>query len=156
MKMIHGYSRTGEENRKLEKIKSNTMMEINLRYLRSEHNRHYRFPLQENDSEEEGEDQYDPALSKKELIIYDLNSQNSLQPSRSPSKKTLSLESSRRVVSLELERDNWQRERFLRLDFQAKNRIKPSISSKHLTKKNSFSDKMKNGSSRLRLPELKI
>lgn len=51
MKMIYGYSRTAEENRKLEKIKSNTMMEINLRYLRSDHNRHYRFPLKDNDSE---------------------------------------------------------------------------------------------------------
>lgn len=47
MKMIHNYTRTAEENRKLEKIKANTMMEINIRYLRSEHNRHYRFPFKE-------------------------------------------------------------------------------------------------------------
>jgi hypothetical protein len=46
MKMIHNYNRTSEESKKLEKIKANTMMEINIRYLRCEHNRHYRFPLQ--------------------------------------------------------------------------------------------------------------
>lgn len=107
--MINNYSRTNEENRKLEKIKSNTMMEINLRYLRSDHNRHYRFPLSEIESEVEEDNTFDPFLAKKELIIYDLHSQNSLQASKSPSKKTLSLESSRRVVSLELERDSWQR-----------------------------------------------
>lgn len=68
MKMIHGYSRTTDENRKLEKIKSNTMMEINLRYLRSEHNRHYRFPLRETTeatSSDEEDSMDDPSLDKK-------------------------------------------------------------------------------------------
>lgn len=68
MKMIHGYSRTTDENRKLEKIKSNTMMEINLRYLRSEHNRHYRFPLRETTeatSSDEEDSMDDLSLVKK-------------------------------------------------------------------------------------------
>lgn len=65
MKMINNYSRTPEENRKLEKIKSNTMMEINLRYIRSDHNRHYRFPLAEIDSEPEEDNAFDPFLAKK-------------------------------------------------------------------------------------------
>lgn len=91
MKMINNYSRTAEESKKLDKIKSNTMMEINIRYLRCEHNRKYRFPLNQEDSEEEEELNYDPFLPKKENVIYDLNSQNSVKPSRSPSKKTLSL-----------------------------------------------------------------
>lgn len=41
------------------------MMEINIRYLRSEHNRHYKFPFNENDSEEESQTAYDPYISKK-------------------------------------------------------------------------------------------
>lgn len=41
MKLIKGYTRTQEEIKKLDRIKVNTMMEINLRYLRSESNRYY-------------------------------------------------------------------------------------------------------------------
>lgn len=55
MKLIKSYNPTDEELKKLERIKINTMMEINIRYLRSEHNRYYKFPLigRENDSESE-------------------------------------------------------------------------------------------------------
>lgn len=51
MKMIKSYSPSEEEVKKLERIKINTMMEINIRYLRSEHNRYYKFPKKpENES----------------------------------------------------------------------------------------------------------
>lgn len=58
MKMIKNYKRLPEEVQKLEKIKNNTMMEINLRYIRSEHNRKYRFP--KNISDEESEEEKSP------------------------------------------------------------------------------------------------
>lgn len=54
MKMIKNYSRSEEETRRLDRIKNNTVMEINLRYLKSEHNRYYRFPkFATDDSSEE-------------------------------------------------------------------------------------------------------
>lgn len=133
--MIHNYSRTAEETSKLEKIKSNTMMEINIRYIRCEPNRQYKFPFREEESEDEQEIKYDPFLAKKELNIYDLHSQNSIRPSRSPSKKTISLENSRRVISLEVERGHGPRERLLRLDLKSKH----NLSNKNLTRKSSFS-----------------
>lgn len=54
MKLIKGYARTEEETKKLERIKVNTMMEINIRYLRSDHNRYYKFPkMQDSDSSDQ-------------------------------------------------------------------------------------------------------
>ena len=44
MKLIKNFKRSSEETDRLERIKVNTVMEINLRFLRSEHNRYYRFP----------------------------------------------------------------------------------------------------------------
>lgn len=45
MNLIHTYKHSPEEIKKLERIKNNTTMEINLRFLQSKHNREYRFPL---------------------------------------------------------------------------------------------------------------
>ena len=119
----------------------NTMMEINIRYLRSDHNRHYRFPLApESESPEDYEEEIkDPYIHKKELIVYDLFSQNVHAPSRSPPKKTLSLDNSRRIVSLELDRHPEHRERLLRLNLKGKQQL----SSKLITRKNSLSDKLR-------------
>lgn len=39
MTLIHNYKRTPEEIKNLEKVKTNTVMEINLRFLKSNHNR---------------------------------------------------------------------------------------------------------------------
>lgn len=44
LKYIRNYALTPAEARKLERIKANTMMEINIRYLRCEQNRQYKFP----------------------------------------------------------------------------------------------------------------
>lgn len=86
------------------------MMEINIRYMRSDHNRYYRFPKNkvenDSDSEEESREAY---LAKKENIFYDLRTQNELPPSRTLSQKVLSLDNTRRVASLEVERNNYQR-----------------------------------------------
>ena len=53
------------------------MMEINIRYMRSDHNRYYRFPKSkvENDSDSE-EESRESSLAKKENIFYDLRTQN--------------------------------------------------------------------------------
>jgi len=83
--------------------------------------------------------------------VYDLKSQNQLSPTKSLSKKILSLDNSRRVASLEIERNGWQRERILRLNIKGKN----EEYSKNLTRKNSLMVKMRKDGSRLRLPELK-
>lgn len=78
-------------------------MEINIRYMRSDHNRYYRFPKNtgeyDSDSEEESKESY---LGKKENIFYDLRTQNELPPSRTLSQKILSLDNTRRVASLEV------------------------------------------------------
>ena len=39
MTLIRNYKRTPEEIKNLDKVKTNTTMEINLRYLKSSHNR---------------------------------------------------------------------------------------------------------------------
>ena len=53
------------------------MMQINIRYLRSDHNRYYKFPKKEMEESSDDELQiYDPVIDKKENIIYDLRSQN--------------------------------------------------------------------------------
>lgn len=51
--MIKNFKRNSEEISKLDRIKDNTVLEINLRFLRSEHNKHYIFPKNEEDSEKE-------------------------------------------------------------------------------------------------------
>lgn len=103
MKLIKSYHPSDDEVKKLERIKMNTMMEINIRYLRSEHNRYYKFPkkINENDTDSE-EERYDSLLDKKENIIYDLRTQNELLPSKSVSQKILSLDNSRKVASLDV------------------------------------------------------
>lgn len=150
MKLIKSYTRSEEETRKLERIKMNTMMEINIRYLRSEHNRHYRFPKRTDpDDDDEDDDPADDPLARRENITYDLMTQNHLSPARALSHKVLSLDSSRKVTSLEIERTHWQRDRILRLNLKGKQH-----SSKAISRKNSLSDKRREGS-RLKLPELK-
>ena len=73
-------------------------MEINLRFLRSEHNRHYRFPkLSLSDSDEE--EPYTP-FQNKEPITYDLRTQNEVAK-KSAKKNLLSLENTRRIKSLD-------------------------------------------------------
>jgi hypothetical protein len=76
-------------------------MEINIRYLRSDHNRYYKFPKQHFESDSDSEEEHiDPLLTKKENVFYDLKSQNELPPSKTISHKILSLDNSRKVTSL--------------------------------------------------------
>lgn len=127
------------------------MMEINIRYLRSEHNRYYKFPKRpEAESSESDEEHNDSLLDKKENILYDLRAQNEVHPSKLLSHKILSLDNSRKVASLEVERNNFQRERLLRLHLKSTKQL----SSKNLTRKNSISDKVKKeaSSAKLKLP----
>ena len=53
-RMIQNYRRTPEEVRALEKLKSTTKMEINLRFMNCKHNKSYVFPLQELNEFDEG------------------------------------------------------------------------------------------------------
>lgn len=80
--------------------------------------------------------------------MYDLFSQNTHSPSKSPTKKTLSLDNSRRIVSLELDRHPEHRERLLRLNLKGKHQL----SNKLLTRKNSLNDKLRREPSKIRLP----
>lgn len=64
IKLIQNYTRTTEENKKLERIKNNTHMEINIRYLKSQHNRYYKFP-KNNEGESEDEGSAEEPLAKK-------------------------------------------------------------------------------------------
>lgn len=75
-------------------------MEINIRYLRCDHNRHYKFPFTQSNSDEEDNTFNDPYINKKELILYNLHSQNIASFSTSPEKRQISLSSSRKIISL--------------------------------------------------------
>lgn len=74
--MIKNYKRTPEETRRLEKIKDNTVLEINIRHLRSEHNRHFRFPKERGSSDEEDCEPQDNPFFSRETKMYDLKAQN--------------------------------------------------------------------------------
>lgn len=52
MRLIKNYRRNEEESNRLERIKDNTVLEINLRYLRSEHNKYYVFPKNLDDGDD--------------------------------------------------------------------------------------------------------
>lgn len=61
----------------LEKIKNNTVMEINLRFLRSEHNRYYKFPKDNEDSDDQEQNlEISNPFTLKQNILYDLRAQN--------------------------------------------------------------------------------
>lgn len=55
MRMIAEYQLTDEEIDYLLTIKRNTEIEIASRFVRSKHNKHYRFPFREVSGEEERE-----------------------------------------------------------------------------------------------------
>lgn len=110
MKMIKNYKKTNEEVQKLERIKDNTVLEINLRFLRSEHNKAYTFPKFDTDSDIDEKD-VNPFASKNNQL-YDLHTQNEIL-------KDLTLyklqESSKRVKSLDREKNEIESERIGRL-----------------------------------------
>ena len=54
--MIKEFRRSSEDLGKLDKIKKNTEMEINLRYLKSETNKKYKFPRNYNPESDSDED----------------------------------------------------------------------------------------------------
>lgn len=122
-------------------------MEINIRYLRSEHNRYYKFPKADSTDSEDGHQQ-----GRKEDTIYDLHSQNEVIRGRSVSSKVLSLDNSRKLVSLDVERNQWQKERLVRLNAKSKEHL-----SLKRSRKNSVGDKIRReeSSKLFRLPELK-
>ena len=65
--------------RKLEKIKDNTVLEINLRHLRSEHNRTYKFPKDDQSSDDEENVPTDNPFLSQQTKMYDLRTQNEIQ-----------------------------------------------------------------------------
>ena len=51
--MIHGYKRTPEDIRAMDKLRNATKMEINLRFLKSSHNKQYSFPRKNSDDNDD-------------------------------------------------------------------------------------------------------
>jgi hypothetical protein len=94
MEMIESYSLTKQEEEYLQKIKEETEFEIAIRFMKSQQNKNYVFPLgvvQEEDVLEEF-----PGRVSFEETFYDLCAQNYL-----PTKQKISkLVTSRRVKSL--------------------------------------------------------
>ena len=97
LKMIKNFKRTPDDVRKLERIKDNTVLEINIRHLRSEHNRTFKFPKSSEDSEsEDPQPDHNPFFSR-EAKLYDLRAQNEVTQ---PKIIKIDIETSRRVKSL--------------------------------------------------------
>lgn len=149
MTAIYNYKRSAEEVKMLEKVKQATNMEINLRFKNSLHNHTYKFPVFENSFDEEEEE----GLLSHPDILYDLHSQAEVVK-KSISTKTLSLDASRRVKSLEREH--------VGEDDQIIGKIhrRPILGKGHeisdlALRKNSLRDRKSRNRSNLRLPELR-
>lgn len=84
-------------------------------------------------------------------MFYDLKSQNELMKVKSISNKVLSLDNSRKILSLDMDRNQWQRERLLRLNAKSKQ----NLSLKRL-RKNSLSERYRKEESKFKLPEIRI
>jgi hypothetical protein len=52
------------------------MMEINIRYMRCDHNRHYKFPKNKDEEDSEDEREIVTPLARRENFSYDLRLQN--------------------------------------------------------------------------------
>ena len=123
-------------------------MEINLRYKNSTHNHSYKFPVYEN-SFDEDQDQF----PNSNEVLYDLHSQTEVVK-KSVSTKTLSLDASRRVKSLEKEHVGEDQQ------IVGKIHRRPIIGkgqqiTDFVLRKNSLKDRRSRNRSNLRLPELK-
>ena len=101
MQLIGAYSLTQQEEEYLRKIKEDTELEIAIRYVKSQQNRNYVFPLRQ----EEQEDQIDqfPGRVSFEETFYDLGVQNFCVSGK---QKIDKIKFSRRVKSLASQRSS--------------------------------------------------